>query len=122
MELLVGAIIGVVVERLTKVFEKTYITLRHWPIGGEYSSGTGTVIIRRGFGNHYKTESKETNPTYNWTGSLQLEESNMRTGRGYYRYVERKNDWGYHYIMLLNNGDISVPWENMSASNRNHVH
>lgn len=42
----------------------------------------------------------------------------MRTGRGAYRYVERENDWGYQHIMLLENGDISVQWENMSTGNR----
>ena len=120
MELLIGAVIGVVLERVTKVFENLYKTLRHWSIAGEYHHGSGTVIVRRGFGTHFKTESKENNPTYNWTGSFQLEDATIRTGRGYYRYVARENDWGYHYIMLLDNGDISVQWENMSAGNRNH--
>ncbi len=124
MELLIGAVIGavfgVVFERVTKVFENLGFTIRHWSVAGDYHHGSGVVTIRRGFGNRFTTESKESDPSYNWKGSFQFDDTHMRTGKGTYRYIGRENDWGYHHIMLLENGDISVQWENMSAGKRNH--
>jgi hypothetical protein len=120
VELLIGAFLGVVFERVTKVFQNLFFTVSHWSIAGEYTHGSGVVNIRRGFGNRFITQSKESDSTYNWRGSFQFDDTYMLTGRGAYRYIERENDWGHHYIMLLENGDISVQWENMSAGNRNH--
>src|SRR5215212_7447055 len=112
MDLLLGAVLGVAFERITKFFQNLFFTFRHWRIAGDYTNYNGVVSIRRGFGNRFLTENREPDPYYNWSGSFQFDDTYMRVGKGAYRYVdhERQNDWAYHYIMLLENGDISVQW------------
>jgi hypothetical protein len=121
MELLfavIGALIGMVLERMTSFLKSVFFTIRHRGIRGTYKHDDGSVIITTKLGNRFITEGSQTDQANSWTGSFHLDDIYMKTGRGAYHHLHRKDDWGYHYIRLLENGDISVQWENMSAGTR----
>lgn len=115
---LIGALIGMALERMTSFLKAVFFTMRHWGIRGTYTHDNGRVIISTKLGNRFVTKGAENNEANSWTGSFHLDDLYMRTGRGAYRHLHREDDWGYHYIRLLENGDISVQWENMSAGKR----
>jgi hypothetical protein len=118
MDLLLGAVLGVAFEHIFSFIRNVYITLKHWHVAGKYTHDEGVVRITRRLGNRFITDGKENNAANNWRGSFHFDDAYMRTGRGAYLEVGRKHDWGYHYIMLLENEDISVQWENMSEGKR----
>ena len=122
MELLiggvVGAVIGVAFERITSLVQAVFFTFRHRHIQGKYTHDNGVVSITRRLGNRFVTESRQHDEADNWEGSFQIDDAYMHTGRGVYRHIDREDDWGYHYIRLLESGDVSVQWENMSDGNR----
>ncbi len=122
MELLIGGVVGAAIgvgfERITSLVQAVFFTFRHRHIQGEYTHDNGVVSITRRLGNRFVTESRQHNDADNWEGSFQIDDAYMHTGRGAYRHLVRQDDWGHHYIRLLENGDVSVQWENMSAGNR----
>lgn len=121
MELLfavIGALIGMALEGITSFLKSVFFTIKHRRIRGTYTHDDGSVTITIKLGNRFITEGSQTDEANSWTGSFHLDDMYMKTGRGAYRHLNREDDWGYHYIMLLKNGDISVQWENMSAGAR----
>lgn len=116
--LLLGGVAGMVVERVASILHVVYFTLRHRRIRGEYEHANGFVRIKLKCGHRFVTDGQEHDPSNNWKGSFELDDVYMNTGREAYHHTDRVDDWGYHYVRLLENGDLSVQWENMSAGVR----
>jgi len=121
VELLIGALFGVLLERATSFLGAAIITFRHRRLRGSYTAWSpdgvkgGTVIIRPRLGNSFVTRGTHDDPRDDWTGSFQMEDMFTGSAHGVYRHVNRDpTDWGNHYLMLLDNGDIAAQWHNVS--------
>lgn len=120
---LIGAIFGVALEHATSFFGAAALTIKYWRLRGTYGIWnpegirTGAVTIQPRLGNRFLTKGWVSDTLY-WTGSFQFDDLFMGSARGVYRYQNRRNrkraDWGNHYLMLLENGDIAVQWHNVS--------
>ncbi len=122
---LLGAIFGVALEHATSFFGAAVLTAKYWHLRGTYEirradgESAGTVTIRPRLGNRFLTEGWESGVLY-WTGAFQFDDLFMGSARGVYRYLDRGQrplvDWGNHYLMLLDNGDLVVQWHNVSLA------
>jgi hypothetical protein len=116
---IVGAVIGAMFERIASLLQATFYAYRYRYVRGEYTHDNGVVRISQQFGYRFITEGRENDPANDWTGSFRFDDLYMHTARGAYRHTKRIDDWGYHYLRLLENGNLSVQWENVSGGKRN---
>ncbi|MFA5844857.1 MAG: hypothetical protein WC971_08535 [Coriobacteriia bacterium] len=115
---ILGVMVGVLAEKVWSVCAAMCFMLRFKKFAGTYRHDGGTVIVKTHRSGRFETEGREIKPENNWSGSFRLDDSFLRTARGGYEHTSRAGDWGYHYVKLLDNGDISVQWENVSGGQR----
>ena len=120
----IGGVLGIFFERATSFFGSIAVTLRYWGLRGTYEIRTvdnqlgGFFVINPQLGNRFLTEGWEADQLW-WTGVFQFDDLLGKSAHGVYRYVSfaRKHpfvDWGNQLLMLLDDGDFVVQWQNIS--------
>ena len=115
---LVGAVVGMLLEQTTHVVRSSLASWKYRDFRGSYSHDGGTVAVTGRLGHRFDSAGSETDPANNWTGHFDVIDTHDGIGAGTYHHASRSEDWGLHHLRLLDNGDISVQWENMGGGER----